>query len=96
MDQRKGTKVARRRTVGHEVGRAAELQRVRSGEGIEARSRIDTAGGPLEVTARSRGDRWAVRAVCAGREGNGLASDLGTALMGALELCGVDAAELER
>lgn len=66
-----------------------------AGQWIEARSRIDTTDGPLEVVARCRGDRWAVRASCAGREGDGLGADLGVALLAALELCDAQAEELD-
>lgn len=65
-------------------------------EPIEARSSVPTADGPLDVVARSRGERWWVDARCADRKGAGVGTDLGAALISALELCGVDAAELER
>lgn len=63
---------------------------------IEARSSIPTADGPLDVVARNRGEFWRVDARCADRHGTGIGRELGIALLSALELCGVDAAELDR
>lgn len=88
--------MARDVTVDERVWRAAARHRRGSGERIEARSYVDTPDGPLEVIARCDSHRWTVRAVCAGRVGNGLGVDLGIALLAALEVCGVDAAELYR
>lgn len=67
-----------------------------SAEPIEARSSVPTPDGPLDVVARSRGERWRVDARCAQRHGTGIGPELGGALLSALELCGIDAAELER
>lgn len=63
---------------------------------IEARSSILTADGRLEVVARSRGDRWWVSVTSAGATAAGIGSELGKALLVALELSGVDAEELDR
>ena len=63
---------------------------------IEARSSIPTPDGSLDVIARNRGEYWWVDARCAERHGIGIGPELGVALLSALELCGVDTAELDR
>ena len=57
-----------------------------SDEPIEARTLIETADGPLEVIARSRGPRWWVTARCGERSATGIGPDLGQALLAALDL----------
>lgn len=80
--------------VGEEKRGPARRHRSSADE-VQARSCIETVQGPLEVVARCRGDRWAVRATCAGQAGDGFSRELGQALMAALEVCGVDAVEFE-
>lgn len=62
---------------------------------IEARSSIETAGGRLDVVARSRGDRWWVSVTSVDATAAGIGPEIGAALLAALELSGVDAEELE-
>ena len=60
---------------------------------VEARSWIDTAEGRLDVVARSRGERWWVSVSCGSASADAIATETGTALLAALELCGIEVQE---